>query len=202
MQASPSPEIEERRQGLAQSIKLRLAADAISPTDARDGLRDCFIASYLGGVSQGFRNFEIQGDVNQVSQVIDGMFRQKLKARGSSWEHPNTEALYQVKEQLDREIHLHELPVELRSVHDQVCNLLLSKASAQLPHRGDRSVVTKDAPIRQSPVEHSVRRSVIAYLKQIAIAVDKGIAAERLLEDVEGLKHLLEGLRTTTRPAG
>lgn len=218
---SSVPDIDGRRQELAQRIKARLAASSITVEDARDGLRDCFVSSYLGGVSEGLRNFDLQGDVNQVSRVIESMFRRRLRDKGGSWELPDTTTLLAVKDEIDHEMHIHELPAELRGVHDQVCNLLLAKADNTLPHHGNRSVVTSKASAGSSvaksrpmavsmpsskakvgPAEHAIRQSVTAYLEEMIASTGRGAEPDQLLADINGLRHLVNALQATiTRQA-
>lgn len=221
--------VERRRQVIASGLKQRLAKSSISVLDARDGLRDCFVASYLGGVSQGLANFSLQGDVDQVSSVVESIFRRRLREAGSSWEQPDPDVLQVVKEAVDVEVHIDKLPAELRAVHDQVCTLLLGKATNLLPHSGDHSVLkspaVSDAPAPASPtpaspaqaspaqansvpmakeldqVEQGLRMSLAAYLRQFADAVQQGEEHEAMLQRIRRVNTLLDTLQTMSEGA-
>lgn len=214
--------VEQRRQAIAGGLKQRLAKPSITVTDARDGLRDCFVSSYLGGVSQGLANFSLQGDVDQVSSVVESIFRRRLREAGSSWEQPDPDVLQVVKEAVDVEVHIDKLPAELRAVHDQVCTLLLGKATNLLPHSGDRSVVkaakTQGASVSEpspntapvspapmvadvDPVEQGLRMSLAAYLRQFADAVQQGEEQEAMLRRIKRVNTLLDTLQAMSEGA-
>ncbi len=126
----------------AARIKARLARPALDVRDARDGILDCFIATYHAGVAGGLQSIlGVHGSEDEVSRVTTAIFRRKLAARGGSFDAPTVEALTLVKDEVDHELHVHELPAELRGVHDQVCALLLAKTDGLLAHDGDRSAM-------------------------------------------------------------
>lgn len=136
---SPAAAIQER---YAARVKARLERPEISVTDARDGILDCFIATYFQGVQLGLRSLAaIEGGDAEVARVTAAMFRRRLREHGTSFEAPTVAALALVKDEVDAELHVTELPAELRGVHDQVCTLLLAKADGALPHRAGRSAV-------------------------------------------------------------
>lgn len=138
-----SADLEQR---YAARVKSRLAKPEITLTDARDGVLDCFVATYFQGVNKGLQGMlAIDGDEDKVVRVTAGMFRNKLQRHGATFEAPTVEALRAVKEEVDDELHFRELPGELKGLHDQVCSLLLTKAEGDLPHDGDRSVVRRRA---------------------------------------------------------
>lgn len=139
MQTTTATAVQER---YAQRVKARLDRPHITLADARDGIVDCFIATYFQGVSLGLRSMVgIDGSDDDVARVTASMFRRRLREHGASFEAPTVDALTAVKDEVDRELHLTELPAEIRGVHDQVCALLLAKADGALPHRPGRSSV-------------------------------------------------------------
>ncbi len=143
----------------AQTIKGRLSKKAINVTEARDGILDCFVASYHNGLAHGMKAvLDINAGPEDVSRVAAAIFRRRLKNHDVPFEAPTIGALAAVKEEADREFRFDELPAEFRAVHDQVCNLLLSKAEGQLTHEGNRSVLEASAP--PEPVQATASGSV------------------------------------------
>ena len=137
-----SPTAAAIQERYAARVKARLERAEITVADARDGLLDCFLASYFQGVHLGLKSLAaIEGGDDEIARVTAAMFRRRLRAHGASFEAPTVAALAQVKDEVDAELHLIELPAELRGVHDQVCALLLAKADGALPHRPGRSAV-------------------------------------------------------------
>jgi hypothetical protein len=176
-------EIDARREQLANSIKARLGKPSLAITDARDGIRDCFISTYLGGTALGLSGFGVRGSLDQVTGVVSTMFRKRLEAAGSSLEQPSIAALRKVKDELDRELHLDGLPAELRAVHDQVCGVLLSKVPVAKVAAG------------VSPVEVGVRSSIAALLRRAADRADAGAGVEVLQQELARTMRLIDALR-------
>ena len=136
----------------AQRVKARLDRPVIAIADARDGIVDCFIATYFQGVALGLKSLvAIDGTDDDVARVTAAMFRRRLRQHGVSFEAPTIEALTAVKDEVDRELHFGELPADLRAVHDQVCTLLLAKADGTMPHQPGRSAVEPSASAPPSP---------------------------------------------------
>lgn len=174
----------------AQTIKGRLSKKSINVTEARDGILDCFVASYHNGLAHGMKAvLDINAGPEDVARVAAAIFRRRLKNHDVPFEAPTVGALAAVKEEADREFRFDELPAEFRAVHDQVCNLLLSKAEGQLTHEGNRSVLDAPAtpepaqaaapslvtpPASSGPVSYpsgvsgSLRRALEAYLRESA----------------------------------
>lgn len=147
--ASPAAAVQAR---YAQRVKARLDRPAIAIADARDGIVDCFIATYFQGVALGLKSLvAIDGTDDDVARVTAAMFRRRLRQHGVSFEAPTIEALTAVKDEVDRELHIGELPADLRAVHDQVCTLLLAKADGALPHQPGRSAIEPSASAPPSP---------------------------------------------------
>lgn len=201
------------REKYASEVKRRLGSDQVTEVEARDGLRDCFVASYLGGVAQGLDNFSLRGDVGQVKGVVEAIFRRRLKAHGTSWETPTVDGLQSVKDEVDVETHLDELPPELKGLHDQVCTLLIGKARGDVGHVGDRSVVKAQArgevvePVAvppqevaaEDPVSAQMRQTVATLLDQMALEARAGASVDALFERAGQLTGLIDTLQTLGR---
>lgn len=189
---SNQQEIEVARKTLARDIKMRLAEREIGVQEARDGMRDCFVSSYLGGVSQGLSQFDIKGNPDSVAKVIEAMFRKRLRNAGSSWTNPSVEALQSVKDELDEETRLDELPAELKSVHDQVCTLLIGKARGDLQHHGNVSAVVRPpAQVATSSEQVSQKNSESPVLAALRSAIDAQLSQmQKIAQSSEANFHI------------
>ncbi|MCB9599178.1 MAG: hypothetical protein H6720_02285 [Sandaracinus sp.] len=153
---APRPELASIQDKYAKRIKARLAQPRIDVEAARDGMLDCFVATYFGGLKAGIGGFfGIDASEEQVSRVAEALFRRRLKEQGASFEAPTTAALDRVKLEVDRELHFEELPAELRGLHDQVCSLMLAKADGSLEHRGARTSVARPEVSAAAPTEQA-----------------------------------------------
>lgn len=149
MGVESAPKVHER---YVQRVRGRLAKASISVEDARDGVLDCFVSTYHEGLGAGLRGVVgVEAGPDEVARVAAGLFRKRLRAHGASFEAPTVDALAKVKAEVDEELHFAELPVELRSTHDRVCELLISKAEGTVPHDGDRSAVRPASPVVTGP---------------------------------------------------
>ncbi len=134
--------IEQQQEKYVTRLRARLSRPKITIEDARDGMLDCFVSTYFAGVKEGLEGIVgVDAGPDEVARVTARMFRDRLRNHGATFEAPTADALNEVKEEVDREFHFSELPVELSSMHDQVCTLLIAKADGLLEHDGDRSVV-------------------------------------------------------------
>ncbi|MEM9195216.1 MAG: hypothetical protein AAGF12_38945 [Myxococcota bacterium] len=178
---APAQDIASVQSKYGQRIKARLAQDKIDLPAARDGMLDCYVATYFSGLKQGIGGYlGINAREEQVAQIAETLFRKRLRQHGATFEQPTVDALDRVKEEVDKELHFAELPAELRGIHDQVCSLMLAKAEGQLAHEGDKSVVGRTPsgapvstvsagaetgappPASAAPVKHTPRPVVIS----------------------------------------
>lgn len=142
----PQPTPATIQERYASRVKARLERPELTAIDARDGILDCFLATYYQGVTLGLKSIAaIEGGEDEVARVTAAMFRKRLRLHGTTFEAPTLDALALVKDEVDRELHVVDLPAEIRGVHDQVCTLLLAKADGMLPHRPGRSVAEAGA---------------------------------------------------------
>lgn len=131
----------------ATRIKARLGSPNVDANSARDGILDCFVATYFGGLQQGIGGYlGIDASEEHVARIAQALFKKKLVAHGATFDAPTVDALDKVRMEVDKELHFHELPAELRGVHDQVCSLMLSKAEGTLDHNGAKSAVKGSKP--------------------------------------------------------
>ena len=200
-------------------LRARLARPKITVEDARDGILDCFVSTYHTGVKQGLEGIlGVDANPDQVAKVVGRMFRDRLAARGESFEAPTIEGLNALKEEVDAEFHFHELPPEVNATHDQVCSLLLAKADGLLEHHGDRSVLQgksaapiarppappqiRPAPptrrVERDPVTANLRRALGSYLDEIRRGVEEADPSE-LLARLERAQSLARSIADFSR---
>ncbi len=185
--------VSDVRKELVHRIKRRLAAPRLTIIDARDSIRDCFVATYLGGIAAGVEGLDLQATPSELERITERIFRARLLMQGASWEAPTVDALERVKKEADGEFHFDRLPVEASAMHDQVCSLLLGKVDGLVPHVGDKSAVTK--PVRQATaVQLSMRKTISAFLTQFGSEVESGLEVDALSLRVEKLQRLINVL--------
>ncbi|MDP3232343.1 MAG: hypothetical protein Q8S33_01655 [Myxococcales bacterium] len=207
--APPAPAAIPVHDAYVKRLRARLAKPAITVTEARDGILDCFVSTYFEGVSRGLTQLVgVKAEPDEVARVAGQMFRVRLGKHGVSFEAPTLDALSKVKDEVDQEFHFAELPAEHRALHDQVCTLLVAKADGSLAHRGDRSVVTKSAeparatepaarvpePVRPPEPVMPPTSEVAAQLRGVLASTLQGLARDASKESVRELERRLEQL--------
>jgi hypothetical protein len=191
-----------------ERLRRRLARPAISVTDARDGVLDCFVATYHEGLAAGLQGvLGVEAGPDQVARVAAGIFRKRLENHGSTFDDPSVEALARVKEEADHELHFAELPIEIQSTHDRVCELLLAKAEGSLPHAGDHSSVvgtrvnTSTVPTAPfvlppaRPASSALRKAIASLLEEIGAAARSGRPMGEVSARLDKATRLVETAR-------
>lgn len=188
-------------------LRQRLARSAISVKDARDGVLDCFVATYQEGLAAGLEGvLGVEAGPDQVARVAAGIFRKRLANHGASFEEPTVEALARVKDEADQELHFAKLPVEIQATHDRVCELLLAKAEGSLPHAGDHSSVVgarasatvSSAPTAavavppSRPASSALREAVASLLDEIGVAARSGRSMPEIDTRLERVRRLVQ----------
>ena len=188
-------------------LRQRLARPAISVKDARDGVLDCFVATYQEGLAAGLEGvLGVEAGPDQVARVAAGIFRKRLANHGASFEEPTVEALARVKDEADQELHFAKLPVEIQATHDRVCELLLAKAEGSLPHAGDHSSVVgarasttvSSAPTAAvpappaRPASSALREAVASLLDEVGTAARSGRSMTEIDTRLERVRRLVQ----------
>ncbi len=201
-------------------LRRRLAKPAISVKDARDGVLDCFVATYHEGLSAGLNGvLGVDARPDEVARLAASMFRKRLQNHGATFEEPSVEALARVKAEVDEELHFAKLPVEIQSTHDRVCELLLAKAEGSLPHAGDHSSIVDSrsatangptllveptrsrvlASVRPAsrpnsalPATTALREAVAMLLEELASWTRAGRSTDDVLRRLANAQHLIE----------
>ena len=218
-------EIAAVQERYATRIKARLSSPNVDAKSARDGILDCFVATYFGGLKEGIGGYlGIDASEEHVARIAQALFKKELVNHGATFESPRVDALDKVRAEVDQELHFHSLPAELRGVHDQVCSLMLSKAEGTLDHGGAKSAVKhrvsrpRAQAIAQRPTDHAaarptpqlaepvssggastvsigLRSALTAYLEESAMAVRSGAGSNELAERFSRLERLFATLR-------
>lgn len=188
-------------------LRQRLARPAISVKDARDGVLDCFVATYQEGLAAGLEGvLGVEAGPDQVARVAAGIFRKRLANHGASFDEPTVEALARVKDEADQELHFAKLPVEIQATHDRVCELLLAKAEGSLPHAGDHSSVVgarasttvSSAPTAAvpappaRPASSALREAVASLLDEVGTAARSGRSMTEIDTCLERVRRLVQ----------
>lgn len=188
-------------------LRQRLARPAISVKDARDGVLDCFVATYQEGLAAGLEGvLGVEAGPDQVARVAAGIFRKRLANHGASFDEPTVEALARVKDEADQELHFAKLPVEIQATHDRVCELLLAKAEGSLPHAGDHSSVVgarasttvSSAPTAAvtvppaRPASSALREAVASLLDEVGTAARSGRSMAEIDTRLERVRRLVQ----------
>lgn len=215
--SSEQPDSKQVAERYAARVKARLAKPSIDVLEARDGILDCFCASYHHGLAVGLKGIAgVTGSPESIARFSTTLFRRKLRAHGASFEAPTVSALSAVKDEVDHELHMDQLPTEIRAVHDQVCAVMIAKAEGNLEHRGDRSVVSTPAPkpalteakpntkshpprISVSPktsVSQGLRRHLSTWLRHIADQVDAGEAIASTTDAIKNASLLTQTIQS------
>ncbi|MFK8001305.1 MAG: hypothetical protein AB8H86_17045 [Polyangiales bacterium] len=207
------------QQRYAARIKARLGSPKVDAKSARDGILDCFVATYFGGLKQGIGGYlGIDASEEHVARIAQALFRKKLVNYGATFDEPTVDALDRVRTEVDQELHFQALPAELKGVHDQVCSLMLSKAEGTLAHDGKKSAVTgrgshppltigrmsrppeappatRPTPQPASTVSFGLRSALAAYLEESAAAVREGASDDELAKRLARLERLFATVR-------
>ncbi len=192
---SPAPsEVAYSRDMLVERIKARLALPKLTVIEARDSIRDCFVATYMGGIAANVEALNLKATLPEIQRISETIFRTRLVKYGASWERPTIDALEKVKLEADAELHFDELPAESLAMHDRVCSLLLAKVSGMLPHQGDKSVVNRKVRSEDQVVQ-AMRATVAACVSQLRQALEDNEGADELLVRAGKLTRLIETLR-------
>lgn len=146
-----------------------------------------------------------KGSSNSISRVLLTRFRRWLRICFAADSLPlepvgTAEALQTVKDELDEETHLDELPAELKGVHDQVCTLLIGKARGDLKHFGDTSALREEQALTvRSPVVIALRSAITAQLEHMVLISEQTNDVSALHELLAQQSGLLEQLLDTAQ---
>lgn len=111
-------------------IKTMLAkarSDApISPTEARDAMLGCFVTIHGETLKRGAQLLGKPLSDEQTEQHATVIMKGLL---GPSWDRPTKQALADARVRMDQKMNFSQAPQDLQDLHEQVCNLIVSKTA-------------------------------------------------------------------------
>lgn len=124
-----SPKVSEPEGPFAASLTARLAMDILSPQDARDGLIECFVASYRKTFPKGSQTPDaIASSEGRFEARVRKMMREFFTSEGASFDEPPVELLESAKSYLEHRLGIQGLPGGILAEHNKICTELIAKA--------------------------------------------------------------------------
>ena len=183
-------------------LRALLSRASLDVEEARDGMVDCYVATYFGGLERGRSGyFGIDASASQIERVAKALIRSRLRAGGGSYDDPTITELDRVRIEVDEELQLEDLPGDLRELHDQLCRQLINKAEES--SSGARSgVIEKTSaqeflrpPSPEKEVTRGIRDSLATYLAFAGENVRAGASLDDIAEFEKKIARLVETLR-------
>lgn len=96
----------------------------ITPVEARDAMLGCFVTIHgetlkRGGQLLG-KNLSDEDTEKHATVIMKGIL-------GTSWDKPTSKSLHDARIVMDRKMSFSQAPQDLQDLHEQVCNLIVSK---------------------------------------------------------------------------
>lgn len=182
-------------------LRALLSRPSLDAEEARDGMVDCYVATYFGGLERGRSGyFGIDASASQIERVAKALIRSRLRAAGGSYEHPTIGELDRVRVEVDEELQLEDLPGDLRELHDQLCRQLITKAEES--HGARSGVIERTSaheylrpPSPEKEVSRGLRDSLSTYLAFAAENVRAGASLDDIGEFEKKIARLIATLR-------
>lgn len=108
---------------LEELIKAQNASE-ISPVEARDALLGCFVKIHGETLKSGAK---ILGKDLTSEEVENHALGQMLLLMGDKFYDPTKESLVEVKPKLDEIMNFSKIDPDLKMMHDEICQTLISK---------------------------------------------------------------------------
>jgi hypothetical protein len=97
---------------------------AITPIEARDAMLGCFVTIHGETLKRGGKllgkSLSDEETERHATVIMKGIL-------GKSWEAPTADSLYEARLVMDRKMSFSQAPQDLQDLHEQVCNLIVSK---------------------------------------------------------------------------
>ena len=96
----------------------------ITPIEARDAMLGCFVTIHGETLKRGANLLGKSLDDEQTAKHATVIMKGIL---GSNWEKPTSASLQDARVRMDQKMNFSQAPADLREMHSQVCNRIVSK---------------------------------------------------------------------------
>lgn len=118
------------------SLQARLAAQRLSPVQARDGILESYVITKHKAAKAGLGDVAIDAEDEEVLAKVRKMMSDLFAERGGDFQTPSVSELRSIRHTMDLKLRFTELPPEISETHDMVCEILLEKAGASVFEEG------------------------------------------------------------------
>jgi hypothetical protein len=102
--------------------KVKSGAD-VTPIEARDAMLGCFVTIHGDSLKRGMLLGKSLTDAEaekHATVIMKGLL-------GNSWDKPTSKSLHDARIAMDRKMSFSKAPQDLQDMHNQTCNLIVSK---------------------------------------------------------------------------
>lgn len=96
----------------------------ITNTEARDAMLGCFVTIHGETLKRGAqllgKSLSDDETEKHATVIMKGLL-------GTEWNNPSGSALHAARERMDQKMNFSKAPQDLQDLHEQVCNLIVSK---------------------------------------------------------------------------
>jgi len=110
------------------SLQARLAAQRLSPVQAREGILESYVITNHKAAKAGLGDVAIDAGDEEVLAKLSRMMSDLFAERGGDFQAPSVSELRSIRHTMDLKLRFTELPPEISETHDMVCEILLEKA--------------------------------------------------------------------------
>ena len=118
------------------SLQARLAAQRLSPIQAREGILESYVITNRKAARVGIGDVAIEAEDAEVQRQLSRMMSDLFAERGGDFQAPSVSELRSIRHTMDLKLRFTELPPEISETHDMVCEILLEKAGASVFEEG------------------------------------------------------------------
>ncbi|MQY70688.1 hypothetical protein GH141_01985, partial [bacterium] len=118
------------------SLQARLAAERLSPIQAREGILESYVVTNRKAARVGIGDVAIEAEDAEVLRQLSRMMSDLFAERGGDFQTPSVSELRSIRHTMDLKLRFTELPPEISETHDMVCEILLEKAGASVFEEG------------------------------------------------------------------
>ncbi|MBC7625160.1 MAG: hypothetical protein H7232_17470 [Aeromicrobium sp.] len=96
----------------------------ISAIEARDAMLGCFVTIHGETLKRGAQILGKALNDEQTEKHATVIMKEIL---GSHWDQPTSRSLHEARIKMDQKMNFSQAPTDLREMHSQVCNRIVSK---------------------------------------------------------------------------